>query len=281
MRPAARDFPPGTPLHHFFAWNEAVAWWRRDRRYQLAAETRTLAEAGCPGAAGRDRQRPIWRRMRRCSRLSRRRRGAGGEGRRRILVIRLSALGDFIQALGPIAAIRRHHAGDHVSLLTTRPLAGFAEELGCFDEVIVDERPGVLAPRGWLRLRRRLRAGRFDRVYDLQTSHRSAAYAWLLRPGMPEWSGIAWRCSHPHANLRPRRAAHARQAGRAAFDGRDLSDPAAGAAAARPARCRIDCGTGISCCWFRGRRLPIPKSAGRPNASARWRGRSTRPAIAP
>ena len=118
-----------------------------------------------------------------------------------ILVIRLSALGDFIQALGPIAAIRRHHAADHVSLLTTRPLGGFAAELGYFDEVIVDERPGALALRGWLRLRRRLRQGRFDRVYDLQTSMRSAAYAWLLRRGMPEWSGIAWRCSHPHANL--------------------------------------------------------------------------------
>ena len=49
-------------------------------------------------------------------------------------------------------------------------------------------------------MRRRLRQGRFDRVYDLQTATRSAVYAWLLRPGMPEWSGIAWRCSHPHAN---------------------------------------------------------------------------------
>ena len=124
----------------------------------------------------------------------------GGEGRRRILVIRLSALGDFIQALGPIAAIRRHHAGDHVSLLTTRPLAGFAEELGYFDEVIVDERPSVRASADGCACGADCGKGRFDRVYDLQTSTRSAAYAWLLRPGMPEWSGIAWRCSHPHAN---------------------------------------------------------------------------------
>jgi ADP-heptose:LPS heptosyltransferase len=26
-------------------------------------------------------------------------------------------------------------------------------------------------------------------------------YAWLLRPGLPEWSGIARQSSHPHANL--------------------------------------------------------------------------------
>ena len=32
---AASDFPPGTPLNHFFAWNE-TAWWP-DRRYKLAA----------------------------------------------------------------------------------------------------------------------------------------------------------------------------------------------------------------------------------------------------
>ena len=30
----AKDFPPGTPLNHFFAWNEAA--WRTDRRYKLA-----------------------------------------------------------------------------------------------------------------------------------------------------------------------------------------------------------------------------------------------------
>ncbi|MGH7059962.1 MAG: glycosyltransferase family 9 protein, partial [Stellaceae bacterium] len=118
-----------------------------------------------------------------------------------ILVIRLSAFGDFVQALGPFAAIRRHHCGDRIVLLTTQPFAGFAAELGYFDEIIVDERPGPLALGGWLRLRRRLRQGKFDRVYDLQTSSRSARYAALLRPGMPEWSGIAWRCSHPHANL--------------------------------------------------------------------------------
>src|SRR5205823_13599125 len=52
-------------------------------------------------------------------------------------------------------------------------------------------------------LRRAFRHRRIDRVYDFQTSDRSAGYAWLFRPGrMPEWSGIVWRCSHPHANLR-------------------------------------------------------------------------------
>ena len=121
---------------------------------------------------------------------------------RRVLIIRLSALGDFVQALGPAAAIRRHHQFDHITLLTTSALAGFARHLGFFDEVMIDRRPGPFDIKGWLELRRTLRQGGFDRVYDLQTSQRSAAYARLFRPGIiPEWSGTAAGCSHPHANL--------------------------------------------------------------------------------
>ncbi|HYM01923.1 MAG TPA: glycosyltransferase family 9 protein [Stellaceae bacterium] len=121
---------------------------------------------------------------------------------RNVLVIKLSALGDFVQALGPAAAIRRHHASDRVTLLTTRPYAKFATESGYFNDVVVDERPKFWNIKGWLALHRTLNRSRFDRVYDLQTSDRSSLYLWLFFPGpRPQWSGIAWRCSHPHANL--------------------------------------------------------------------------------
>jgi len=202
MKLTANDFPPGTPLHHFFAWNKAA--WRPDRRYRLAREPdrlppspagkrladRLAAAIGNPNIAAHAAVFAAFEEL-----------DAPPADSRRILVIRLSAFGDFIQSLGPMAAIRDHHRGDRISLLTTRPFAGFAEELGLFDEVLVDDRPKPLALLGWLALRRRLRQGSFDRVYDLQTATRSNLYAWLLRPGMPEWSGIAWRCSHPHANL--------------------------------------------------------------------------------
>jgi ADP-heptose:LPS heptosyltransferase len=120
-----------------------------------------------------------------------------------ILVVKLGALGDFVQALGPFAAIRRHHAGSRVTLLTTAPFAEFARASGAFDAVWADGRPGAADLGGWLRLRRRLRDGRFARVYDLQTSRRSSLYLRLFWPGpYPEWSGIAAGCSHPHANPR-------------------------------------------------------------------------------
>lgn len=118
-----------------------------------------------------------------------------------MLVIKLGALGDFVQALGPFAAIRRHHRDAAITLLTTPPFAELAEASGYFDRVWCDRRPRATDPRGWLALRRRLRAGGFGRVYDLQTSRRSSLYYRLFWPGpVPEWSGIASGCSHPHAN---------------------------------------------------------------------------------
>jgi ADP-heptose:LPS heptosyltransferase len=119
-----------------------------------------------------------------------------------ILVIKLGALGDFIQALGPMPDIRRHHAWDRITLLTTPRYAELAAQTNLFDDILIDRRPKALDLRGWLALRRTLRRGRFDRIYDLQTSDRTGIYARLFLPGrIPEWSGIAWWCSHPHANL--------------------------------------------------------------------------------
>jgi ADP-heptose:LPS heptosyltransferase len=117
----------------------------------------------------------------------------------RILVIKLGALGDFVQATGPFAAIRAHHPNAHITLLTTRPFVDLALQSPWFDEIWQDEKPRGIS--GWLALRKRLRAGKFLRVYDLQTSDRSSWYFQILLPGRrPEWSGIAWGCSHPHAN---------------------------------------------------------------------------------
>jgi ADP-heptose:LPS heptosyltransferase len=121
-------------------------------------------------------------------------------GRSRILVIKLGALGDVVQALGPAAAIRRHHSGSAIVLLTTAPFADFLRAAPYFDTVWIDERPGPLDLAGLWRLRRRLRKPAFSRVYDLQTSARSNWYFRLLGARRPEWSGIARGASHPHGN---------------------------------------------------------------------------------
>ena len=123
------------------------------------------------------------------------------EPREHILVIKLGALGDFIQALGPAAAIRRHHAGAHITVLTGASCLELAQAAPYFDAVWRDDRAPVFSPRCWWHLRRRLRGGRFDRVYDLQTTDRTGLYFHLMGPGArAQWSGIARGCSHPHAN---------------------------------------------------------------------------------
>jgi ADP-heptose:LPS heptosyltransferase len=115
--------------------------------------------------------------------------------------VKLGALGDFIQAAGPFAAIRAHHPNARITLLTTQPFADFARRAPWFDEVWIDSRPRPTDFAGWRELRRRLRGAGFTRVYDLQTSDRSSFYFHLFWPGAkPEWSGIARGCSHPHDN---------------------------------------------------------------------------------
>lgn len=118
--------------------------------------------------------------------------------RPRLLVIKLGALGDFVQACGPFAAIRAHHADADITLLTTRPFAEFAAASPYFDHVWIDDKPKAWQVAKVLELRRRLAGGRFTRVYDLQTSDRSSSYFKLM--GKVEWSGIASGCSHPHDN---------------------------------------------------------------------------------
>lgn len=126
-----------------------------------------------------------------------------GGASQRILVIKLGALGDFVQALGPFAAIRAHHDAldpsgrAEITLLTTAPFQDLAARTGLFDTIWTDGRA-----RGFtalLALVRRLSWARFTRVYDLQTSSRSSLYFHLLWP-RTQWSGIARGCSHPHAN---------------------------------------------------------------------------------
>ena len=121
----------------------------------------------------------------------------------KILVIKLAALGDFIQALHPFAAIRNYHSKSHITLLTSEPFIDLAHASRLFDQIWVDRKPRVLAISDWFSLRSQLRSGGFNRVYDLQTSDRSSFYRRLFWPGQnPEWSGIASGCSHPHYNPR-------------------------------------------------------------------------------
>ena len=123
---------------------------------------------------------------------------------RHILVIKLGALGDFIQSLGPMAAIRAHHSQDRITLLTTAPFESIARASGYFDGIWLDKRPKFFDIKGWLDLRRRLNTGKFFRIYDLQNNDRTSLYLKLFSP-LPEWVGAAKGASH--RNTAPERTA--------------------------------------------------------------------------
>lgn len=124
----------------------------------------------------------------------------------RILVIKLSALGDFIQALGPMAAIRKHHPEAHITLLTTKFFENFARECGYFDEIWIDQRPKLLNIKNWANMRKRFNEAKIDRVYDLQNNDRTSFYFNLFKKtNKPEWVGVAPGASH--RNTSPDRTA--------------------------------------------------------------------------
>ena len=116
----------------------------------------------------------------------------------KILVIKLSALGDFVLALAAMKKIREAHRKAHITLLTTPPFEALAKSCPYFNAVQTDGRPENFGQ--WMALRRRIRAARYDRVYDLQTSSHSNRLFQVLRPHPPAWSGIAFGCSLPHKN---------------------------------------------------------------------------------
>lgn len=121
------------------------------------------------------------------------------EDRQKILVIKLSALGDFILAMGAMAAIRKHHPSAHITLLTTRPFVDMAQRSRYFDEVLTDARPRLFDLGGWVSLFKTLNRGGFSRVYDLQLNDRTALYYRLFLK-KPEWSGVVRGASHFYAN---------------------------------------------------------------------------------
>lgn len=114
----------------------------------------------------------------------------------KILIIKLGALGDFIQALGPMKSIRAHHPDAHIILLTTKPFRELAENSNYCDEIWLDERPKFFQLKKLRRFKKRLNDQGFTRVYDLQNNDRTSLYFKLFKKPKPEWVGVAKGASH-------------------------------------------------------------------------------------
>ena len=115
----------------------------------------------------------------------------------RILVIRLTAIGDVVLTLPAVSVLRQNFPAARISFLTTREnctlLRGFrdVDETIAIDRAVL--RSGNLRQRvGELfRLLRRLRAGKFSLVVDLQGNGESSWLTWLT--GAPQRWGIVYK----------------------------------------------------------------------------------------
>jgi lipopolysaccharide heptosyltransferase I len=114
----------------------------------------------------------------------------------RLLVVRLSALGDLVHTLPAIPALRAGFPGARLDWVVDQrwaPLLGLAEGI---DEVVHLERSAA----GFLRCVRQLRRGRYSRAIDFQGVYRSAALTWM--------SGAPRRFGRDRATIREPGAEH-------------------------------------------------------------------------
>lgn len=126
-----------------------------------------------------------------------------------ILVIKLSAFGDFMIAVGHFQAIKRYHPDARLTLLTTKAYKGLAEKSGLFDEVMIDKRPHRFDLAGWSSLRKEIRSRNFTRIYDLQNNDRTSLYYKIIwdvpfgiKGKIPQWVGTVKGCDFYTPDMR-------------------------------------------------------------------------------
>jgi heptosyltransferase I len=110
-------------------------------------------------------------------------------GSARILIVRLSAIGDVIHGLPVLCALRSAFPHAFIGWVVEGRAGDLLEGHPALNELILVRRGWLKSPREVWRLRQRLRACRFDTTIDLQCLTKSAIAAWLS--GAPRRIGKA------------------------------------------------------------------------------------------
>ena len=101
----------------------------------------------------------------------------------KILVIKLEDLTGFVMAFAAMKQIRAAHERAHITLLTTPAFGPIAKASGYFNAVDVGGDMESLS------LSRAIKKKKFDRVYDLEDSQKTAKIYSLMWPFRPPWTG--------------------------------------------------------------------------------------------
>ncbi len=111
------------------------------------------------------------------------------DGPPRILIVRLSAIGDVIHGLPVLCALRAAMPGAFIGWVVEGRAGDLLEGHPALDALVRVPRRWLKSPREILKLRRQLRAMQFDTTIDLQCLTKSAVAAWLS--GAPRRIGKA------------------------------------------------------------------------------------------
>src|SRR5262245_22427407 len=101
------------------------------------------------------------------------------DGSPRILIVRLSAIGDVIHGLPVLCALRDALPNAFLGWVVEGRAGDLLECHPALDALVRVPRGWLKSPRAVWQLRQRLRAMRFDTVIDLQCLTKSAIAAWL------------------------------------------------------------------------------------------------------
>jgi heptosyltransferase-1 len=97
----------------------------------------------------------------------------------RILIVRLSAIGDVVHGIPVLCALRSTMPGAYLGWVVEGRAADLLDGHPALDALVRVPRGWLRSPREVWRLRQRLRALRFDTAIDLQCLTKSAVAAWL------------------------------------------------------------------------------------------------------
>ena len=101
---------------------------------------------------------------------------------RRICLVKPSALGDIVQTMPLLPALRDRFPHAQISWVVSSEFTNLLEGHPCLDRIIPYHRRGPI--KSWLRLLHALRHHKFDLVFDLQGLLRSAVMTWATRANL-------------------------------------------------------------------------------------------------
>ena len=118
----------------------------------------------------------------------------------KILIIKHGALGDIIQGIDGFASIRAGHPDAVISLLTSPAFANLAKAMPFFDDVLIDRRAKPWNIPALLQIKSIMGAN-WTRIYDFQSSRRTARYFKSLVRSDVEFVGVHDGVSHPIGDM--------------------------------------------------------------------------------